>query len=82
MAPYLERDERPASVAASYEGKPMKKRDKSVESVVLRIEDEKGHRAMHAAAKAWNAIRASTAKTWTEWTEVIGPGLEKLILLR
>jgi hypothetical protein len=72
MAPYLERDERPASVAASYEVKSMKKRDKSVESVVLRIEDEKGHRAMQAAAKAWNAIRASTVRARTEAQTLAG----------
>jgi hypothetical protein len=25
--------------------------------------------------KAWKAIKTSGAKTWREWTEVIGPGL-------
>jgi hypothetical protein len=39
------------------------------------IRDEDGHRAMQAAGKAWNAIKTSGAKTWMEWTEVIGPGL-------
>ena len=39
------------------------------------IRDEDGHRAMQAAGKAWNAIKTSGAKTWREWTEVIGPGL-------
>src|SRR5271165_3482373 len=37
--------------------------------------DEDGHRAMQAANKAWKAIKTSGAKTWREWTEVIGPGL-------
>jgi hypothetical protein len=41
------------------------------------IRDEDGHRAMQAAGKAWNAIKTSGAKTWREWTEVIGPGLVK-----
>jgi hypothetical protein len=41
------------------------------------IRDEDGHRAMQAAGKAWKAIKASGAKTWREWTEVIGPGLVK-----
>ena len=45
--------------------------------VLLRIEDEKSHVAMQAAGKAWKAIKISSAKTWTEWTEVIGPGLVK-----
>ena len=39
------------------------------------IRDEDGHRAMQAAGKAWKAIKTSGAKTWREWTEVIGPGL-------
>ena len=39
------------------------------------IRDEDGHRAMQAAGKAWKAIETSGAKTWREWTEVIGPGL-------
>jgi hypothetical protein len=41
------------------------------------IRDEDGHRAMQAAGKAWKAIKTSGAKTWREWTEVIGPGLVK-----
>ena len=41
------------------------------------IPDEDGHRAMQAAGKAWKAIKTSGAKTWGEWTEVIGPGLVK-----
>ena len=41
------------------------------------ILDEDGHRAMQAAGKAWKAIKTSGAKTWREWTEVIGPGLVK-----
>jgi hypothetical protein len=45
--------------------------------VLLRIEDEKSHVAMQAAGKAWKAIKISSAKTWTEWTEVIEPGLVK-----
>jgi hypothetical protein len=39
------------------------------------IRDEDGHRAMQAPGKAWKAIKTSGAKTWREWTEVIGPGL-------
>jgi hypothetical protein len=38
------------------------------------ILDEDGHRAMQAAGKARRAIKTSGAKTWREWTEVIGPG--------
>jgi hypothetical protein len=41
------------------------------------IRDEDGHRAMQAAGKAWKAIKTGGAKTWREWTEVIGPGLVK-----
>jgi hypothetical protein len=41
------------------------------------IRDEDGHRIMLAAGKAWKAIKTSGAKTWREWTEVIGPGLVK-----
>jgi hypothetical protein len=41
------------------------------------IRDEDGHRAMQAAGKAWKAIKTSGARTWREWTEVIGPGLVK-----
>jgi hypothetical protein len=41
------------------------------------IRDEDGHRVMLAAGKAWKAIKTSGAKTWREWTEVIGPGLVK-----
>jgi hypothetical protein len=39
------------------------------------IRDEDGHRAMQAAGKAWKAIKTSGAKTWREWTEVIGAGV-------
>jgi hypothetical protein len=47
------------------------------ESESMPIRDEDGHRAMQAAGKAWKAIKSSGAKTWKEWTEVIGPGLVK-----
>jgi hypothetical protein len=43
----------------------------------MKMRDEEGHRAMQAAGKAWKAIKTHSTKTWTEWTEVIGPGLVK-----
>jgi hypothetical protein len=43
----------------------------------MKMRDEEGHRAMQAAGEAWKKIKTRSAKTWTEWTEVIGPGLVK-----
>ena len=43
----------------------------------MRIRDEEGHRAMQAAGKAWKAIKITSMRTWTDWTEVVGPGLMK-----
>ena len=43
----------------------------------MRIRDEEGHRAMQAAGKAWRAIKITSMRTWTDWTQVVGPGLTK-----
>src|SRR5271167_3126820 len=43
----------------------------------MRIRDEEGHRAMQAAGKAWRAIKITSMRTWTDWTQVVGPGLMK-----
>ena len=42
---------------------------------MTKMRDPEGHRAMQAAGEAWKKIKTRGARTWTEWTEVIGPGL-------
>jgi hypothetical protein len=53
------------TTAASYEGRIL----------MTKMRDPEGHRAMQAAGEAWKKIKTRGARTWTEWTEVIGPGL-------
>src|ERR1700730_4411959 len=37
--------------------------------------DERGHRMMFEAGKAWERVKAGQVRLWSEWTTVIGPGL-------
>jgi hypothetical protein len=53
------------ATAASYEGSIL----------MTKMRDPEGHRVMQAAGEAWKKIKTRGARTWTEWTEVIGPGL-------
>ena len=44
---------------------------------MTKMRDPEGHRAMQAAGKAWRAIKITSMRTWTDWTQVVGPGLMK-----
>jgi hypothetical protein len=52
------------ATTASYEGRIR----------MTKMRDPEGHRAMQAAGEAWKKIKTRGGRTWTEWTEVIGPG--------
>jgi hypothetical protein len=44
---------------------------------VMRMRDDDGHQAMIQCGKAWNRVKKSQHRLWSDWTMEIGPALMK-----